>query len=90
MIALNLSRAAIAAMMALSRMPFAALCALLVITVMPRRLVLRHARATLPEVLPAGRLMAGTEISSIGSRAGQALGFLAGGAAVAVLRRAAC
>jgi len=42
--------------------------------------------ATLPEVLPAGQLMAGTEISSIGSRAGQALGFLAGGAAVAVLR----
>jgi MFS transporter len=86
MIGLNLSRAAIAAMMALSRMPFAALCALLVIAVMLGASFSATRAATLPEVLPAGQLMAGTEISSIGSRAGQALGFLAGGAAVAVLR----
>ncbi len=86
MIGLKLSRAAIAAIMALSRMPFAALCALLVIAVMLGASFSATRAATLPEVLPAGQLMAGAEISSIGSRAGQALGFLAGGAAVAVLR----
>src|SRR6266496_1707990 len=85
MIVLKLSRAAIAAILALSRMPFAALCALLVIAVMQGASFSATRAATLPVVLPAGQLMAGAEISSIGSRAGQALVFLPGGGAVGVL-----
>jgi len=84
LIGLNVTRAALVAIMALSRMPFAALCALLVTTVMLGASFSDVRAAMIPDVLPADRLPAGAEYSSISCRAGQVLGFLAGGAVVAV------
>jgi hypothetical protein len=85
MIFLSVSRAALVAMMAFAGMPFAALCALLVITVMLGASFSGARSALLPDVLPASQLASGAELSSISGRAGQVLGFLAGGAVVAAL-----
>jgi len=85
LVGLGVSRAALVAIMALSGMPFAGRCALLVTTVMLGAAFWDARSAMLPDVLPAGQLAAGTEISSISGRAGQVLGFLAGGAVVATL-----
>ena len=86
LIGLNLTRAALVALMALSPTPFAARCALLVTSVMLGAAFSDTRAAMLPDVLPPGKLAAGTEISSISGRAGQVLGFLAGGAMVAAIR----
>lgn len=85
MIGLSLSRAALVALMATPGMSFAALCALLVLTVMLGSSFSGARSASLPDVLPASQLASGAELSSISSHAGQVLGFLAGGAVVAVL-----
>jgi predicted MFS family arabinose efflux permease len=85
MIGLSVTRAALVAIMALSRMPFAALCALLVSTVMLGAAFSGARAAMVPEVLPDGQRDLGAEIGSVTCRAGQVLGFLAGGAFAATL-----
>ena len=86
MIGLNLTRAALAAVMALSGIPFAARCALLVTIVMLGAAFSDARTAMLPDLLPPARFAAGTEIGSVSGRAGQLIGFLAGGALVAAVR----
>jgi MFS family permease len=86
LIGLNLTRAALVAVMASSRPPFAALCALLVTTVMLGASFSDARSAMLPEVLPPGKLETGTGLGSLSGRAGQVLGFLAGGALVIAVR----
>src|ERR1022692_234397 len=56
MIGLNVSRAALVAVMAFAGMPFAALCALLVVTVMLGASFSGARSALLPDVLPASQL----------------------------------
>ncbi len=80
MIGLNLTRAALVAIMALSSTPFAARCALLVTIVMLGAAFADARAAMLPDVLPPGKLAAGTGTGSVSGRAGQLAGFLAGGA----------
>jgi Transmembrane secretion effector len=86
MIGLNLTRAALVAVMALSGVPFAARCALLVTIVMLGASFSDARASMLPDVLPPGQIAAGTEIGSVGGRAGQLAGFLAGGALVAAVQ----
>lgn len=86
LIGLNLTRAALVAIMALSQTPFAARCVLLVTSVMLGASFSDTRAALLPDVLPPGKLAAGTEISSVSGRAGQVLGFLVGGVMVAAIR----
>ena len=86
LISLNLTRAALAAIMALSQTPFAARCALLVTAVMLGASFSDTRAAMLPDVLPPDMLGTGTEISSVSGRTGQLLGFLAGGALMTAIR----
>ena len=86
MIGLNLARAALVAVMALPAVPFAARCALLVTIVMLGAAFSDARAAMLPDVLPPTKLAAGMEIGSVSGRAGQLVGFLAGGVLVAAVR----
>ncbi|MEP7023348.1 MAG: MFS transporter [Actinomycetota bacterium] len=86
MIGLALGRAGLVTVMATARLPFAGLCALLVTAVMLGGPFADTRSGLMPWILPAGQQDAGAEISSFSCRAGQVLGFLAGGVAVALLR----
>jgi MFS family permease len=84
LIGLALARAGLVTVMGTARLPVAGLCALLVTAVLLGAPFSEARAALLPEVLPTDRLDAGLEISGVSCRAGQVLGFLAGGVIVAV------
>jgi MFS family permease len=84
LIGLALARAGLVTVMATAQLPAAGLCALLVTAVLLGAPFSDARAALLPEVLPPDRLDAGLEISGVSCRAGQVLGFLAGGVIIAV------
>jgi MFS family permease len=86
LIGLALARAGLVTVMATAHLPAAGLCALLMTAVLLGAPFSDARAALLPEVLPPDRLDAGMEISGVSCRAGQVLGFLAGGVLVAVAR----
>jgi len=85
MIVCDLFRVGTVGLMAIPRMPFAALCALLFCTVLTG-VPFSSARAVLmPDVLPGDMFVLGSAIGNITYQASQILGFVAGAAVVAVL-----
>jgi MFS transporter len=89
LITLAAGRAVLAALLATAGLPLAGNCALLVTVLLLGGSFGAARAAELPEVLPAGRLAAGIAASSVSGRAGQALGFLAGGVLLATAGPAA-
>ncbi|HEU5156792.1 MAG TPA: MFS transporter [Streptosporangiaceae bacterium] len=85
MVVCDLLRAAIIALMAIASMPFAALCALVFLAVLLGAPFTAARAALLPDVLPGDTYVAGSAINNITHQASQMLGFLAGGALVAVV-----
>jgi MFS family permease len=86
LIGLALARAGLVTVMATAQLPVAGLCALMVTAVLLGAPFCDARAALLPEVLPPDRLDAGLEISGASGRAGQVLGFLAGGVLAAAAR----
>ena len=85
MIALDLIRAGLVALMALPGLPFAELCALFFATVLLGTPFSAARSALLPDVLPGDRYPLGSVIASHTSQLSQIAGFLAGGGLVASL-----
>jgi MFS family permease len=85
MIVCDLLRAGLIALMALKGMPFAGLCGLVFLAVLLGAPFSAARAALLPEVLPGDRYVAGSAINNITHQATQMMGFLAGGALVAVV-----
>ena len=85
MIALDLIRAGLVALMALPSLPFAELCALFFATVLLGTPFSAARSALLPDVLPGDRYPLGSVIASHTSQLSQIAGFLAGGVLVASL-----
>ncbi|GAA2404034.1 MFS transporter [Actinomadura vinacea] len=85
MVICDVVRAALVALMALQAMPFWMLCALVFLTVLLGAPFSAARAAVLPDVLPGDRYVAGSAINNITHQATQMLGFLAGGAVVAVV-----
>jgi MFS family permease len=85
MIALDLIRAGLVAIMALPGMPFAGLCALLFGTVLLNPPFSTARSALLPDVLPPDKFVTGSAIGGITFQISQVAGFVAGSGAVAVL-----
>ena len=85
MIACDLIRAGLVALMAIPSMPFAGLCGLLFFTVLLGAPFSSARSALLPDVLPGDKFVAGSAIGNISFQASQILGFVAGAAVVAVL-----
>jgi hypothetical protein len=83
MITLAAGRAGLAGLLASGGLPLAGNCALLVTALLLGGSFANARAAELPGILPAGRLAAGIAAASVSGRAGQALGFLAGGALLA-------
>ena len=83
MIALDLTRAGLVALMALPGLPFAGLCALFFGTVLLGTPFSAARSALLPDVLPGGKFPLGSVIGSHTTQLSQIAGFLAGGALVA-------
>ena len=83
MIALDLTRAGLVALMALPGLPFAGLCALFLGTVLLGTPFSAARSALLPDVLPGGKHPLGSVIGSHTTQLSQIAGFLAGGALVA-------
>ncbi|WP_433332266.1 MFS transporter [Spirillospora sp. CA-294931] len=85
MVVCDVVRAALVALMALKAMPFPVLCALVFVTVLLGAPFTAARAALLPDVLRGDRYVAGSAINNITHQATQMLGFLAGGALVAVV-----
>jgi len=85
MVICDLIRVVTVGLMALAGMPFWALCALLVITVLLGAPFFSARAALLPDILPAGQLGIGAAISNILHQSTQIFGFVAGAAVVAAL-----
>jgi MFS family permease len=85
MIVCDLFRLGTAGLMAIPSMPFAALCALLFCTVLTGVPFSSARAALMPDVLPGDMFVLGSAIGNITYQASQILGFVAGGAVVAVL-----
>ena len=85
MITLDLIRAGLVAIMALPRMPFAGLCALLFGTVLLSPPFSAARSALLPDVLPPDKFVIGTAIGNITFQISQIAGFVLGAGAVAML-----
>ncbi|MEV4254602.1 MFS transporter [Spirillospora sp. NPDC049652] len=85
MVACDLARTVLVALMALRAMPFWALCVLLFLTVLLGAPFTAARAALLPDVLEGDRYVAGSAINNITHQATQMLGFAAGGAIVAVV-----
>ncbi|REE96691.1 MFS transporter [Thermomonospora umbrina] len=85
MVVCDLVRAALVALMALQAMPFPVLCVLVFLTVLLGAPFTAARAALLPDVLDGDRYVAGSAINNITHQATQMLGFVAGGALVAVV-----
>ncbi len=85
MIACDVLRVGTVGLMAIPRMPFAALCALLFCTVLTGVPFSSARIAMLPDVLPGDKFVLGSAIGNITYQASQILGFVAGAAVVALL-----
>ncbi len=85
MIALDLIRAGLIALMALPGLPFVELCALFFATVLLGTPFSAARSALLPDILPGDRYPLGSVIASHTSQLSQIAGFLAGGGLVASL-----
>src|SRR5262245_47552806 len=85
MVVCDLLRAALIALMAIKAMPFAGLCTLVFLAVLLGAPFSAARAALLPDVLPGDTYVAGSAINNITHQASQMLGFLAGGALVAVV-----
>lgn len=85
MVVCDVIRAALVALMALKETPFAALCALVFFTVLLGAPFTAARAAMLPDILDGDRYVLGAAINNISHQATQMLGFVAGGALVAVV-----
>ncbi|MFF5264261.1 MFS transporter [Actinomadura viridis] len=85
MVVCDVLRAGLVALMALTALPFWALCALVFLTVLMGAPFSAARAAVLPDVLSGDRYVAGSAITNITHQAAQMLGFLAGGAVVAAV-----
>ncbi|WP_131737549.1 MFS transporter [Actinomadura roseirufa] len=85
MVVCDVLRAGLVAAMALTPLPFWALCALLFVTVLLGAPFTAARAALLPDVLEGDRYVAGSAINNMTHQATQMFGFLAGGAVVAVV-----
>ncbi|MFB4302203.1 MFS transporter [Actinomadura sp. NTSP31] len=85
MIVCDVLRACLVALMALVAMPFAGLCLLVFATVLLGTPFTAARAAVLPDVLEGDRYVAGSAINNMTHQGAQMLGFLAGGAVVAVV-----
>ncbi|MFG1997594.1 MFS transporter [Spirillospora sp. NPDC048911] len=85
MVICDVLRMGLVALMALQAMPFGALCAAVFLTVLLGAPFTAARAALLPDVLEGDRYVAGSAINNITHQATQMLGFLAGGAIVAVV-----
>ncbi|MEU5876404.1 MFS transporter [Spirillospora sp. NPDC047279] len=85
MVVCDLVRMGLVALMALKAMPFWLLCALVFLTVLLGAPFTAARAALLPDVLDGDQYVAGSAINNITHQATQMLGFLAGGAIVAMV-----
>jgi MFS family permease len=85
MVACDVARAALVALMAWDRVPFAGLCVLIFFTVLLSAPFTAARAAVLPEVLEGDLYVVGSGAINITHQATQMLGFLLGGAIVAVV-----
>jgi MFS family permease len=85
MIICDVLRIGTVGLMALPGTPFAALCALLFLTVLIGTPFSSARAALLPDVLPGDKYVLGSAIGSITFQASQIIGFVAGAAVVAML-----
>ncbi|WP_310716012.1 MFS transporter [Nonomuraea sp. 3-1Str] len=85
MVACDLLRAALVAVMALPGMPFSVLCALVFLVVLLSAPFSAARAALLPEVLEGDRYVVGTALQNMTNQGVQMLGFAAGGAVIATL-----
>lgn len=85
MITCDLLRVGTVGLMAIPRMPFAALCALLFCTVLTSAPFSSARTALLPDILPGDKFVLGSAVGNITYQASQILGFVAGAALVGVL-----
>jgi MFS family permease len=85
MVVCDLLRAGLIALMAIRSMPFAGLCTLVFLAVLLGAPFTAARAALLPDVLPGDRYVAGSAINNITHQGTQMMGFLAGGALVAVV-----
>jgi MFS family permease len=85
MIVCDLVRVGTVGLMAVPRVPFGALCALLFCTVLTGVPFSSARAALMPDVLPGEKFVLGSAIGNITFQASQILGFVAGAAVVALL-----
>ncbi|WP_051713443.1 MFS transporter [Spirillospora albida] len=85
MVVCDVLRAVLVAVMAVTPMPFVLLCGLVFLTVLLGAPFSAARAAVLPDVLSGDRYVAGTAINNMTHQGTQMLGFLAGGAIVAVV-----
>jgi MFS family permease len=85
MLACDLLRMATVGLMAIPRMPLAALCVLLFLTVLIGAPFSSARTALMPDVLPGDKFVLGSAIGNITFQLSQILGFVAGAAVVAIL-----
>ena len=85
MIVCDLLRAGLIALMTITSMPFVGLCGLVFFAVLLGAPFSAARAALLPDVLPGDKYVAGSAINNISHQATQMMGFLAGGALVAVV-----
>jgi MFS family permease len=85
MIVCDLLRAGLIALMAIKSMPFVALCVLVFFAVLLGAPFSAARAAVLPDVLPGDKYVAGSAINNITHQGTQMMGFLAGGALVAMV-----
>ncbi len=85
MITCDVLRAGLVALMAIPRVPFWGLCALLFCTVLLGAPFSAARSALLPDVLPGDKFVLGSAIGNITYQASQILGFITGAAVVAAL-----
>ncbi len=85
MIVCDVLRAALMGLMALGDTPFAGLCALIFLTVLLGSPFTAARAALLPDILQGDRYVLGAAVNNITHQATQMLGFVVGGALVAVV-----
>ncbi|MFC5180723.1 MFS transporter [Actinomadura harenae] len=85
MVMCDVARTVLVALMALRALPFWVLCALVFLSVLLGAPFTAARAALLPDVLEGDRYVAGSAINNITHQATQMLGFVAGGAIVAVV-----
>lgn len=85
MIVCDVLRTALVALMALRAMPFAGLCVLVFFTVLLGAPFTAARAALLPDLLAGDKYVVGAAVNNITHQASQMIGFLAGGALVAIV-----